>query len=463
MTPYTIIFRESGGAHSTALTAGQHFRCDIEEYEGFFGEPLPALLVDLLRIASGIYVVDRLIKRRRQEQRRWWSRSLSLKVGLLEPDFWSDHEVHAALTETVEFLTDDTWEFSFDKDDRRRGRNGQKTLFRISPESRVCLYSGGLDSAAGLANRIANGPQSEVLPVTIWHQPIQRRLIQKQHKLLTSKYDVLISPLIMKAALIWTPEIQPFREELTQRGRAFLFTAAGAVAAAMAGATSVEIYESGIGAINLPFMAGMVGSRMTRSVHPEFVRNVSRLVSLVVEKPITFAIPFGDQTKGQLVKAAADHGLHDLVRSTVSCVHYPLRESRHKQCGVCPACIFRRQAVSVAGIREPATTYKYDLFDSPSKANRVSLKRLKYMRAFLDQVVQLDEVAPQRRLPARLRRHLLGTRIITDEQSPGPIIRLLSEYRDEWREIAARAARQGFSWAGLLEPSTPRQEGASRA
>jgi len=217
MTPYTITFREVGDAQSTALTAGQDFRCDIEQYEEFFGEPLPALLVDLLRVASGIYVVDRLVKRRRQEQRRRWSRSLSLKVGLLEPDFWSDQKAHAALTETVEFLTDDTWEFLFDKDDRRRGRDVQKTLFRVPPESRVCLYSGGLDSAAGLANQIVNGPQADVLPVTIWHQPIQRKLIQKQHKLLRSKYDVLISPLIVKAALIWTPELRRFREELTQR------------------------------------------------------------------------------------------------------------------------------------------------------------------------------------------------------------------------------------------------------
>lgn len=463
MTPYTVAFRKPSNAEETLLCAGQQFRFEINEYERFFGKRVPDVFIDLLRIASAIYFTDRLMQRKRRDQRRYWSRSLILKVGVLQPDRWSSNDVRDAVADGLEFLTDDAWELIFEKDDQRTGRQIQRALFSIPVDSRVCLYSGGLDSAAGLANQVATDADRHVLPVTVWHQPIQRKMVQRQYDLLRSKLDVTISPLIVKAARIWMPDLAHIREELSQRSRAFLFMAAGGAAAAMAGASTIEVYESGIGAINLPLMAGMVGSRTTRSAHPEFLRKMSRLVSLIAEQEITFKLPFMDRTKGQIVKALTDHGLAELPPTTVSCVHYPLRESKHKQCGVCPACIFRRQALLVAGIQEPPGTYKFDLFGSPSRANRISPKRLKHLKAFLDQVVQLTDVKPNHPMPARIRRHLFGTAILKAGQSPEPIIQLLGQYRDEWKDITARTAEQGFSWTKLITSPGPRMEGASRA
>jgi 7-cyano-7-deazaguanine synthase in queuosine biosynthesis len=463
MTPYSFAFRRAGDSEATVLTAGEQFRFDINRYEQFFSEPLPPRLIDLLRVAAAIYVADRLVRRKQRDQRRFWSRSLVLKTGVLDPGFWNDGSVLDALTDAVQFLSDDTWEFSFEKDDRRPANEVQRVLFGIPSDARVCLYSGGLDSAAGLAVRIAAEPAKHVLPVTVWHQPIQRKLVQRQFDFLTSRYGVPVSPLIAKAALIWTPELKRFREEGSQRCRAFLFTAAGAAAAAMAGGSQVEIYESGIGAVNLPLMAGMVGSRTTRSVHPEFLKRMSDLVSLVCDRSIKFDVPFVTRTKGQVARELSGHGLGGLARMTVSCVHYPLREQGHKQCGICPACIFRRQALSVAGTDEAEDTYKFDLFGSSESANSVPAKHRKYLRAFLGQVVGLDEVRPDAPLPARFRRHLIGTGVLTLEQSAVPVARLLSAYRDEWRRFIEQAETRGISWTRLVASSTPALEGAARA
>ena len=270
------------------------------------------------------------------------------------------------------------------------------------------------------------------------------------------------APVIVKAAMTWTPQV--LQEERSQRCRSFLFAAIGGVVAAMQGASSVEVFESGVGAINLPFMAGMVGSKATRSCHPEFLRRMSELLTLIAGREITYRLPFMDKTKGQMVKMLADEGLKDVALSTVSCVHYPLREKPHKQCGVCPACIFRRQAMCVGGINEAGGTYKFDLFGAQKVVNEIPDRFLKYLKAFLMQVVHLAGLETQDELPGRFRRHLLGSRIIGQGESLGPVIELLRRYRAEWLAIAAEGVDRGWDWAKLLAPTkSTRTEGLCHA
>lgn len=461
MTPFTISFRRDLDREVTELHAGEHFRVGIDRFESFFGGHIPTRLIDLLRIASAVHVIDRLAKRRQRDQRRYWSRTLGVTIGALEPEFWSEQAVRQALTDTIEFLSDDTWELAFEKDDRRRAHEVQSHLFVPPPDSRVCLYSGGLDSAAGLGVQIGSDPGRPVLPVTIWHQPGQRKLVLNQHGYFVSERKATITPLVVKAVLQRKSIHPALREESTQRSRAFLFLAGGAAAAAMVGGSRVEIYESGIGAINLPLMAGMVGSRTTRSVHPEFLARMAHLVGLVLDRPIGFVLPFAANTKGQMIGKLAGLGLGGVIPMTASCIHYPLCEPGHKQCGVCPACLFRRQSILAAGLSEPPGTYKFDAFGSAEAANQIHDKQRRYLKAFLDQVVQLDEVSPDAPLPSRFRRHLIGTGILAHAEPHESIARLLCDYRDEWRSIAMKAESLGISWPRLVARTRPAREGAS--
>ena len=462
MTPFSISFQKSESSNPFTLVAGRHFRFDIEEFERFYREPMHARAIDLLRIASSIYFVDRLVRRRKDRQRRW-SRSLRLNVGVLEPDFWASEVVLGLLKDTIEFLSDDTWEFRFFHDDRRPDRELQRTLFPVPADARVCLYSGGLDSAAGLGSRISEEPARHTLPITVWHQPIQRKIVSDQIELFRSKCKVQITPLIVKAAMIWTPELKlHFRAEPTQRARAFLFAATGAVAAAMIRSSNIEVFESGVGAINLPLMSGMVGSRTTRGAHPAFLRSMTQLASLVFGHRMKFHLPFFQHTKGMLVQNLKSLGLQELVQLTVSCVHYPLRETGHKQCGVCPACIFRRQSLEAAGVTELNDTYKYDLFEE-SDVLRLPERDFKYLKAFLGQVVHLNELKGNSRLPPRIHRHVFGTGVLVNGEATEPISRLLSRYRDEWHEILLRAQRRGLSWTKLVGCRNTRMEGETHA
>ena len=449
---YQVSFGAGEGQPSQRLS-GRHFRLDHRCLAEYFYSKLPPLLDDLLRISTSVYVIDRLVKRRLKENGRTWPRRLRASVEVLEPEFWSSKQVHEAVTDSLEFVSGDCWELQFEK--ASPGKSGDNDAFFdftdpfSADQPLVCLYSGGLDSAAGLVRRIQDCPDRPVIPVTIWHQPRQRLLIRRQFKAIKERCRACLAPVVVKAAMTWSSKIE--KEERSQRCRSFLFTAVGGVVAAMQGTTStIEVFESGVGAINLPLMAGMVGSKATRSSHPEFLRKMSTLVTLVAGRKIDYCLPFMDQTKGEMVKRLANVGLNKLACATMSCVHYPLREKRCKQCGVCPACILRQQAMITGGIREPRGTYKYNPFGPSRLVNRIPEKRLQCLRAFLMQVAHLSVLDSQDELPRSLRRPLFGSGIVGHGQSPHQVIELLRRYRHEWLTIAAEGKERGWHWASLL-------------
>ncbi|MEX2288691.1 MAG: 7-cyano-7-deazaguanine synthase [Planctomycetaceae bacterium] len=231
----------------------------------------------------------------------------------------------------------------------------------------------------------------------------------------------------------------------------------------MHGQQVVEVFESGIGAINLPLMSGMVGAKTTKSAHPKFLRLMSRLSSLIAESDVEFCLPFHAQTKGELVRSLRGSGLEQLANMSASCIHFPQRHCKQKQCGICPACIFRRQALSSAGIVEPEDVYEYDFLGSACAANNISSKRVEFLKAFLMQVAWLKDIENRSQLPTCLARHLISTEILGRDQSQEDVIELLTRYRNEWMAIASEHARKGHNWAKLIAIHEPKMEGATHA
>jgi Queuosine biosynthesis protein QueC len=462
--PFNITFRSGSDPKTVDLRAGKDFRFDLDALNRFCLEDLPARLVDLLRVASSIYVVDRLVKRHPKTGTKRLSRDIGIKIGVLDAEFWQDTKVRDAIRDAVDFVSGDFWDIEFVKDPSPFFRTG-----RILPDPYadqnplICLYSGGLDSAAGLAARMAANPGRPVLPVTVWHQPRQRHLVRRQFKLVEREFLARVDCLIVKVAMVWPSKTDKAREERTQRCRSFLFASLGAIAAIMHKQQIVEVFESGIGAINLPPMAGMIGAWTTKSAHPKFLRLMSRLASLVAETEVKYCLPFHLKTKGALVRSLSGNRLEELATLSVSCVHYPQRHCKQKQCGVCPACILRRQAIASAGIKEPDELYEYDFLGSPEAANRIPGKRLQYLKAFLMQVAQLKDVDRRKPLPSAFARYLISTEILGRDQSQEDVIELLARYRDEWMVISSERREKGYKWARLLATQEPKMEGMTHA
>jgi len=401
---------------------------------------------DLLRISMEIYVADRLTKRNCDAEFDGPSRIMPpLTVRVSDPDFWNSPVVKSLIQRAINFVTDDSWEFRFEY---QRALPRQQFLLIPPPTEHtlVCLYSGGLDSAAGLANRLCDW-SGDVLAVTAQHQAGQARLVREQQlPRLRKRFGDRVTSVMVRTTLRNPPAMN--QQELTQRGRSFLFAALGGAVAFETGIDSVEVYENGVGIINLPPMTGMlVGGRATKSAHPEFFRRMADLVSTVADRPIEFVLPFLSKTKAQLVELlAADATLTEVALSSVSCVHYPRRvKGQRKQCGVCPGCIGRRQALISAGVEEPAEKYAFDIFGDKTVVDTIPSDNLDHLKATIIQVKSLSCVDFDRPLPMSVQTHLAGVLESTEDRRPS--IQVLQQYRREWLPLIEAGLKSGRHWA----------------
>ncbi len=416
------------------LTAGKHFRLypSFAVAEGI-GQLAPRQ-VDLVRWAASVHLADGWAKRLRRTNGH---RRPVVEVELLDPDFWERPESNARLKQCVDFLSgDDDWTFRPRKDSVSC-LSRQATLFPShGPKPILSVYSGGLDSAAGLTARLAEIEGQEVVPVTVRYQSHRGRLVQEHFDLLRG--HGLASPRQLRPLQVgaYTRNRQLWRDfrirlrEVTHRCRPFLFLSVAGLAAQLEAVDTVEVYESGIGAVNLPLVSGGPGWRTTRSTHPEFLRRMGELVSHVNDSDVRFHLPFMDRTKSEMARRVARLGLTELALKTVSCITHPLRRGcAQRQCGHCSACVFRRQALRDAGIREPDDFYQVDVFGGqPTEYECRSLT------AFRQQAARLAELDGQT-VPAFFRRHLVSTKIVSSDEELARFVNLFRRYRREWAAL----------------------------
>ena len=459
-SPYLLQYADEHHPSMTTLVGGRDVRFDDSSLISNFG-PVPSeRRVDFLRIASAVHAVDRLVRRRSGPDGTLWGRHLWIRIGVSDLSFWTDPEVHEALMEAIRFVTGDFWDIYFVRNPHP-APPAQRSLQSLRPEALdrqpvICLYSGGLDSAAGLGIRLAALQDRLFVPVSVIHHSHERSRLRGQIWRLRQSAGGRLFPRSVEFSLPRPPGTGGSKREWSQRARSFLFTVVGAVTAALHDASSVEVYESGVGLVNLPLMAGMIGSKATRNCHPEFFRRMERLTSLVLERDFHFDLPFALATKGEMVQRMKGLGLADLAIESVSCVHQFGRKKDRRQCGVCAACLIRRLSLFVGGIDERTGTYKVDLLSPGSDGVG---KPPAMLLAMLGQVVRLaapDNESTRRRLQG----HLYGTHILQLGESMSPIVNLLCRYRAEWLMLAEECARRGAAWPRWLgmTPSSPGSE-----
>jgi 7-cyano-7-deazaguanine synthase in queuosine biosynthesis len=455
---YQVGFGKADGKRWHLVPAGVDFRLDEHSVPGVLLGMLGARELDLARVGMAVYVADRLERRSHGKPARGGARDLWLQVEVGDLDFWRSNEIGSLVRLALRQLSGDEWDISF-----RSGGVVERTAPFLSlhddpPD--VCLYSGGLDSAAGLATWI-RARKRPVIAVTANHQPGQRHRVIDQLEAIGRHYRERVCPLVIRTTLAEPPRMS--RQELSQRCRSFLFMSLGGAVASTVGSGGVQVFENGVGVMNLPLMNGMlVGPRATRACHPAFLHTMSELVSRVAERPIGFDLPFRHATKAEITRALGQDGPImtrplgkdgpiELAASTVSCVHYPLRiEGGAKQCGTCPGCIGRRQAILAAGLAEDATGYVRDLFGDNAVVNNIPSEELVYLKATLMQVAELASLLPDGSRPDIFRRHVMGTGLLQAGEPVAPWVDLMNRYREEWLRIVAWGHSRGWRWAEWL-------------
>ena len=355
-----------------------------------FCQELPAGLADLLDIVMAVYAADRR-SRRDFSGTNTGQRRIHIRIGIREPGPWNESEVARKLQKLLYWLSEDEWSFQFLKRQTDPSPSeSEHFLFRLPPQhpTTVALFSGGLDSIAGLAARDQEEScASYVLVSGYTHNRLahQQGLQVKHIRSSSWGAGVLGTP----------PEIchvsVPFglckpegdREEKSQRTRALVYLTLGVATALQAGADTLWVYENGIGALNLPLDATQLGVDNYRGVHPRSLMMVEDLFEMVLERPVQIKNPFLFHIKAEMCRALLSANLIDSIRDTVSCDSFPLRiRNQPSQCGCCTSCILRRQALHAGGLtgHDPSERYRTDVLMSQESLKETQIKGLEVMR-----------------------------------------------------------------------------------
>lgn len=199
-------------------------------------EPLAAQVVgaidgradDLVRIAAYAYAADQMVSRGGpvDVHREHWRRQLALCVPVSDPGFWSEAGRLELLREVFAFLTEDEWEFAFERGEPAVGQLPMDLpgLPPAEPPDAVVLFSGGTDSLCALVEAVSAGAR----PLVVSHRPAaqfdrwQRDLLDE----LRCRFPTWRFPQLS----FWVHRRGGDPADSAQRTRAFLFAAPGAAA-----------------------------------------------------------------------------------------------------------------------------------------------------------------------------------------------------------------------------------------
>lgn len=341
-------------------------RLHIEDIRGPLAKEVPDPLLDLLDVATYVYVADQAVPRGRPDDADLgarWRRRLFFRVPVRVPDLWAAEAVRRELEVTLGFLSDDEYHFEFEPlvggpmMQRYLDFQGETPLHGAVDE--VVMFSGGLDSLGGAI-------QEAVVD--------RRRVLLVNHRSTpkgTPRHERLLGMLRDKAGAarpehvaVWANKDEGLGRSSEQRARSFLFAALGAVFAVQLDLPRFRFYENGVISLNLPISGQLVGARATRTTHPKALAGFERLFGLVCGRPVGIGNPFRWHTKADVARLVAAASCGDLIPHTVSCVHTWGQSARQPHCGRCSQCLDRRLAVLAAGCEahEPAELYEAELF-----------------------------------------------------------------------------------------------------
>lgn len=350
----------------------------------YLGRPLSGSTMDLIELVAAIHLSDRGESRpRARKSGDSWSRRLHLIMGVRDLRRWSDPGIYDRLLQLLRWLTDDEWLIEFvPRVAPERGAECVQFLFETPPAGDVvALFSGGLDSLAGLAADISRG----TTPLAV--------SVKSNNRLGKSQQDVLSClNLALGTSIVRVPVELHLRSghaaEASQRGRGFGFLALASVVAAVSGLERVHVYENGVGAINLPYTAAQTGAQVTRAMRPETLASATALFSRVLDHPLSIVNTSQYLTKAEMC-AVLPTSLHPAVVLTESCdTAFAHRGSDAHSCGRCTSCLLRRQALAFAGLSQldPASTYRFDAVTTSD----LESDALYELRAMLSQAARLE-------------------------------------------------------------------------
>jgi len=418
----------------------QRFILADEHISDSLHRAVPAIYADVVDVAAAIHFADRLSVR--GSGNHGWARELKLKVPVRCLDQWLSAPLRDALFSALRFITQDHWQLDFyQRVNPGRSSETQEHLFtgQGDEDCEVCLYSGGLDSFAGLAAAVSRRPDSRFLCVSVTGNFRQRQRQREQLALLQRTFQTKVTHIPVEYRLV---KAEQGRQERTRRTHGLLFLLIGGVAALIAGRSQLKIYENGIGAINLPFDGSQIGIDNSRSVNPITLFLVSRVLTLIAEKPFSIQNECLYLTKAEMCRDSAVKKAAVGIRSTFSCDGFPVRRRQYAQCGFCTSCVLRRQALEASAMSvHDADDYGCDLTtDRPFLSHHLrGLRAMNIQRARFEEAFRSSD--PWTALTFAFPELRRAADALSVGENPGEVrarlIHLYQQHVEDWRNFSA--------------------------
>lgn len=333
---------------------------------------------DMIDLASALHVADRVVPTRKEDRRE-----IGIELPLRRPEIFSSNR--ELLQSSLRQCCVDRLRLAFSKRARRDDHFYQDQLPLEKNSYEVALFSGGLDSFAGLMQRAQRFPNSSFALVGAGSNReilgLQEELVEDIHRRLGNYRPILLQTRIHPRGT----ENVPGTKNDTLRLRGIVFMLIGAAHAILMGEDRLHVYENGVGALNLPFSGGDPRIDHTRAVHPRTLRKVSNFVSSIQERPFEIRNPFLFSTKAEMCDSL-DPTVIEMVAYTVSCDSKPREDfdcGRVRHCGSCSSCLLRRHALQSSSLRDE-TLYASDVPEGKSYHRNGS--HLRAMRSQLNDI-----------------------------------------------------------------------------
>lgn len=357
--------------------------------------------IDLVRIATGVLAADRSAGRSGRLS-RWNQREINLTVDVLAAGPWNG--VREKLQELLGFLTGDVWSLEF-----RREPGQPEQLGRVGiAASRVVLMSGGADSATGVlrsAEELAARGEKQIL-VSHWASTnlshLQAHVAREIERTVPGSTADHVRAHLSRGRK--APDGSAYGKEDSTRSRSLLFIALG-LAIASVDRLPLWLPENGYASINPPLSKSRRGSLSTKTTHPKFIGNLTKILDEVGAHH-DIVNPYASTTKGEMFAEVAEmvgrERASAYLTMTSSCSHTGARSygvGPHVACGVCFGCVLRRASFNSSGLKD-GTQY---LAPSDERQRRwlQSKTVIPAMRDFLDEEFGVDDLA-RLQIPAEL-------------------------------------------------------------
>src|SRR6266567_4860950 len=335
-----INYRGSQSQASFAIQVGAH------DYDLLIksNRRIPSISADLIDVATAIYIADRISIRQDD---------MPCKIGITIPvrniNIMRESNIIKKFQDILEWYTNDFWTIEFTHyDELGRLSEIQIPLNETFEHStKVALWSGGLDSLAGLCQQLLTYPTYHFTLLgtgsNLFVDHLQKHVYESLNERFPNRNTLIQVPTYVKYN-------QVLPKDSSQRARGLFFLLQGIACAYTLGQKTLYLYENGIGAINLPFTKSEIGLDHSRSVHPLSLQYLSELASLVFGTSFNIYNPFMFSTKAEMCQVLCSNNSSDLMFETITC------DRRHRkailQCGYCSSCLLRRQAIAALKIKD---------------------------------------------------------------------------------------------------------------